>query len=153
MRTNNFRRYLSALYSAKYLYYSDAWVDVPYLVDTSGKKFTGDIYTGAYPRTNSELIVGSGNTPPTEDDYKLENKLDIEETNQTAIFKDKGLILIGNFHNRTSEAVTISEVALQFNNISSKTGSNSGVILSRDLITPITIPSGETRTIQYTIEF
>ena len=139
-----------------YLYnsMSGQHMDIPYLVDTSGKKFTGSIYGGSYPSTVSYLIVGNGNTAPTEDDYNLESPLDIVRT-QRAMWTDKGLILIGVFHNKTSEPVTITEVALKFgiNNYSDTTSGNGYVILSRDLINPITIPSDESRTIQYTIEF
>ena len=149
MKTKNFRNWLCALVSQGTLreYNSSRYeICYPNFVDTSGKRRYDAPVGDGHGLFAGVLTVGTGTTPPTEDDYKLENKVDLKWFNQMPIWHDTSFILVGSFTNNTSEAVTITEVAYQLRY-------NADFIISRDLITPITIPAGETRTIQYTIEF
>lgn len=148
MRTKNFRIYSCALLGiAELIKFDPNLHNSGYynLVDTSGKQTREEVdndragYTGV-------LTVGTGTTPPTEDDYKLGHKVDLTLVKQVPIWDSTNLVLVATFKNNTSEAVRITEVAYQLS-------FNGDFIISRDLITPITIPVGETRTIQYTIEF
>ena len=145
MINNNFRKLLAAGWS--YRFFSDPISFNDTLVDVNGKLVS---YTFLSDRSGSDYVisVGTGTTPPTENDYKLENAVSLTLANKTLVNdKDRTISIIGSIRNQTSEAVTITEVALTIY------GNGHHFIISRDLITPITIPSGEMRTIQYNIEF
>ena len=115
MRTKNFRIYSCAVLSiAELIKYDPDLHNNGYynLVDTSGKQTRVSVdneragYTGV-------LTVGTGTTLPTEDDYKLENKVDLTLVKQVPIWDSTNLILVATFKNNTSEAVRITEVAYQ----------------------------------------
>ena len=144
MINNNFRKLLAT--GCSYRLFSDPIDQLNNtLVGVNGKP-TG--YSFYDRRLSYTISVGTGTTPPTENDYKLENAVSLTLANKTLVNdKDRTISIIGSIRNQTSEAVTITEVALTIY------GNGHHFIISRDLITPITIPSGEMRTIQYNIEF
>ena len=141
MINNNFRKLLAT--GCSYRLFSDPIDQLNNtLVGVNGKP-TG--YSFYDRRLSYTISVGTGTTPPTENDYKLENAVSLTLANKTLVNdKDRTISIIGSIRNQTSEAVTITEVAITIYD---------SFIISRDLITPITIPSGEMRTIQYTIKF
>ena len=141
MINNNFRKLLAT--GCSYRLFSDPIDQLNNtLVGVNGKP-TG--YSFYDRRLSYTISVGTGTTPPTENDYKLENAVSLTLANKTLVNdKDRTISIIGSIKNQTSEAVTITEVAITIYD---------SFIISRDLITPITIPSGEMRTIQYTINF
>ena len=141
MINNNFRKLLAT--GCSYRLFSDPIDQLNNtLVGVNGKP-TG--YSFYDRRLSYTISVGTGTTPPTENDYKLENAVSLTLVNKTLVNdRDRTISIIGSIKNQTSEAVTITEVAITIYD---------SFIISRDLITPITIPSGEMRTIQYTIKF
>lgn len=141
MINNNFRKLLAT--GCSYRLFSDPIDQLNNtLVGVNGKP-TG--YSFYDRRLSYTISVGTGTTPPTENDYKLENAVSLTLVNKTLVNdRDRTISIIGSIKNQTSEAVTITEVAITIYD---------SFIISRDLITPITIPSGEMRTIQYAIEF
>lgn len=59
------------------------------------------------------LFVGSGMTPPSAEDYKLENALNLQVNNQVCSHNATNLTtVIRTFQNNTEENVTINEVGL-----------------------------------------
>lgn len=158
MRTKNFRIYSCAILGLSQQYKDEQQQQAYYTyVNILGeKKNSNRINSENYFSSNVRggiLEVGTGTTPPTEDDYKLENKVDLRLSNQSVILSPPNLVIVGTFKNNTSEAVTITEVAYRLLNRRDELQDNNDFIVSRDLITPITIPADERRTIQYTIEF
>lgn len=157
MRTKNFRTYSCAILGLQQLSKDEPQEYVFYTyVNILGEENNNQINESSYFKGNVRggiLEVGTGTTPPTEDDYKLENKVDLTLSNQSVILSPPNLVIVGTFKNNTSEAVTITEVAYRLLNRNNELQDNNDFIVSRDLITPITIPAGERRTIQYTIEF
>lgn len=157
MRTKNFRIYSCAILGLLQLSKDEPRETVDYTyVNILGEEKNDQINKSSYFQSNVRggiLEVGTGTTPPTEDDYKLENKVDLTLSNQSVILSPPNLVIVGTFKNNTSEAVTITEVAYRLLNRNDRLSDNNDFIVSRDLITPITIPAGERRTIQYTIEF
>ena len=146
MRNNNFRKLFAGVCSYKFfsdpIYYLNNT-----LVNVNGKP-TSYNFKDSGPGSDYVISVGTGTTPPTENDYKLENAVSLTLASQTLVNdKDHTISIIESIKNQTSEAVTITEVALTIQR------NPDHFIISRDLITPITIPSGEMRTIQYNIEF
>ena len=141
MINNNFRKLLAT--GCSYRLFSDPIDQLNNtLVGVNGKP-TG--YSFYDRRLSYTISVGTGTTPPTENDYKLENAVSLTLVNKTLVNdRDRTISIIGSIKNQTSEAVTITEVAITIYD---------SFIISRDLITPITLPSGEMRTIQYTINF
>lgn len=158
MRTKNFRIYSCAILGLSQQMKDERQESAYYTcVNILGeKKNDNQVDSNHYFQSNVRggiLEVGTGTTPPTEDDYKLENKVDLTLSNQSVILSPPNLVIVGTFKNNTSEAVTITEVAYRLLNMDDELQDNNDFIVSRDLITPITIPAGERRTIQYTIEF
>ena len=150
MRNKNFRKMETYLNWA--CVFDHTGNGIPF-VDINGKSITlAKWYNSQYSDFHFALIGGSGSTPPTEDDYKLENPIALTSAGQSILYdKEHTITIVEVLKNASSESVTITEVACKVH------GGNYGGawdwIISRDLITPITIPAGETRTIQYTIEF
>lgn len=124
------------------------------VVATDGKSHAfAKWYNSQYSDFRFALIGGSGSTPPTEDDYNLESPIALSSAGQTFIYDgNHTIIIVEVLKNTSSEAATITEVACKVHGGTSYDWYGD-FIISRDLITPITIPAGETRTIQYTIEF
>lgn len=157
MRTKNFRIYSCAILGLSQQQKDEHQESAYYTyVNILGEKKNNRINSNNYFWSSVRggiLEVGTGTTPPTEDDYKLENKVDLRLSNQSVILSPPNLVIVGTFKNNTSEAVTITEVAYRLLDSNNELQDNNDFIVSRDLITPITIPADERRTIQYTIEF
>jgi len=118
-------------------------------------------YNTNYVATNYiGLAIGSGTTPVTFDDYK------IEQPNTT--LTDGGHYLkVGTGYgnnsicvytqivaNETSDPITISELGVMgAYSVDTPDRSHSQVLYTRDVITPVTIGVGETKTFVLTIDF
>lgn len=106
------------------------------------------------------VSFGAGTTPATLEDYKLENSLSsaqISVNNPSGVSFSRGdtfdeySVSFG-VTNKTSDAITISEVGL-FVSVS-KGSTTSTVLVDRTVLdTPVTIPANETKHIAYTIRF
>ena len=155
MRTKNFRN-LCAQLSYENIFRKNDNDKKATIVDIDGEshQITLDRVS------NVTLIGGGGSTQPTETDYKLENPIALTLVDKTMLYDtEHTLTLVQVWKNASTEPVTITEVACkvyggdQYGQGGISYGWTGDFIISRDLITPITIPVGETRTIQYTIEF
>lgn len=111
--------------------------------------------TGSIDHTQSGVIIGSGTTPPTPNDYKLENRI-TTTTSSSAIFTstadDSGVTFTSVFtiSNTHSEAITIAELGLYGG--ASKAGEAYAFLFDRTVLdTPITIEAGGVGQVTYTI--
>lgn len=114
---------------------------------------------------NPGIWVGSGVTPPTPADYRLESRITSGLSSAIRIdgsFLDANgnpqLKIILTLTNTGSESVTIGEVGFfqnvqMANTASGSSSSNSIVMLDRTVLnTAVTIPAGESAAITYTLK-
>jgi hypothetical protein len=93
--------------------------------------------------------VGTGTTPPTRDDYKMENKI-AEGVAGASVTEDAGIITLTAGFTWTTD-VTISEIGLEwYVNFSGSLPYNCRVLCDRTVLSPpITVPAGTTLTVVY----
>lgn len=144
MLTNNYYNWLQAKYGAS-------------VANNSFKRTTGAEDGGMYfSRTDGMIIVGSGDTQPTRYDYALTEPIDSltllsttrEPTNaQNFDNSSMGQRISTSYRNDTNEAITVKEVSV----VGIGTSSSIRYLVTRDIITPVTIYPGETYTFTVTI--
>ena len=117
-----------------------------------------------FKNMNTGVSFGTGTTPATASDYKLESLLDSTQINvatpSVVSFSrfdayDEYSVTFG-VTNKTAEAITISEVGLAAIPYysGSSTSTRKCVLVDRTVLdTPITIPAGQSKQITYTIRF
>lgn len=95
------------------------------------------------------IIVGSGTTPPTFNDYKMENHLKniLTFSNNTVSTKARVQVLTQSVTNPTSETITINEVGVYGYT------EESCYLLTRSIISPVTLAPNETKTFTVKIDF
>ena len=112
---------------------------------------SNNTWIGFYPN----FVVGSGTTPVTGDDYKVEEEIvsglaceavtaSVDEATHTVIFRKT-------LRNTSEENITISEVGLT-GAVRANTASAQALIYREVLQTPVTIAPGESATICMAIE-
>lgn len=113
--------------------------------------------------TQSGFVVGTGTTPATVNDYKLESQITsgLSSSGSTAFYRfdDAGFerVMSCVITNTSSEAITISEVGKvasinYFKTETATTTTSGATLIERNVLdTPVTIPAGEHKTITYTI--
>ena len=131
---------------------------------TDGAKKTTSIVDDKPPfkQMNTGVSFGTGTTPATASDYKLESTLDstqITVSNPSAVSYSRGdtyeeySVTFG-VTNKTSNAITISEIGLTAVPYYSNSGTSVYVLVDRTVLeTPVTIPAGQSKQITYTIRF
>ena len=116
-----------------------------------------------FKNMNTGVSFGTGTTPATASDYKLESLLDSTQINvatpSVVSFSrfdayDEYSVTFG-ITNKTVEAITISEVGLTAVPYYSSSGTTSVYVLVDHTVldTPVTIPAGQSKQITYTIRF
>ena len=102
------------------------------------------------------IFLGKGTTPPTPSDYNFETKIEnITYTTSNASFVKTGTKLIYSavINNTGSSSFSFSEVALG-NWYSAVGGGNSTtILLTRDVISPVTVEAGKSKTVTVVIDF
>lgn len=109
--------------------------------------------------SNSGMFFGSGTTPATEEDYKLENLigfsdagLSVVSTNLAHIVNDNTLyVYTYTVQNNSSEPITISESALISSIYYYAQNKVITFVWARDTFEPVTLEPGETRPFTMTI--
>nr|DAM10745.1 MAG TPA: Intracellular proteinase inhibitor [Caudoviricetes sp.] len=136
-------------YSTKYVS-ENTWKYVQSLfVSTSLRSLTTGEGTG--------MFLGTGNTPATQDDYKLENMIEFANDGLTVLSETLNHMVDDNtfynyvltVKNNSTEAITISESGMI-----SKVNSfdiNETFLWARDTFEPVTLEPGETRPFSMTI--
>ena len=103
------------------------------------------------------ILLGKGTTPPTPSDYNFETAIEgASYTATNASFYRTGtkLIYSGVINNTGSSSFSFSEVAL--GNYYGSTNGNTNVtviLLTRDVISPVTVEAGKSKTITVVIDF
>ena len=110
------------------------------------------------------IWIGSGTTPPTADDYSLEERITSNASGTATISGDyidsdgnPTLKMVVTITNTGSDSITISEIGF-FQSINAATsvsasGSDAVFMLDRTLLnTPVSIPAGESAAITYTLK-
>ena len=115
----------------------------------TGARCNSDLY-GRY--NGFVLFVGTGDTPPTPDDYKLENAVELGVLTASCIHYANGRTIVSReFFNNTDENVTIKEIGCY---IFANTSPNQPLIMiaRKVLPNPVVIPEGQNYTFTYTID-
>lgn len=111
--------------------------------------------TGALYTYNVGIALGSGTTQPTKEDYKIETPITTltssgasNNIRRTGVYSSDYIITATqSVVNNTSNNITISEIGLFF-------GTSTGcVLLTRDVITPVTLAVGESKTFILSVDF
>ncbi len=105
------------------------------------------------------VVIGSGTTPPTNDDYKLESQYDtsvfLHSSTSITITDEEGYVvlrIIRTFTNVSGSPQTIGEVGL-ICRTSTHEVTNALILIARDVLsTPITVNDGESALIRYVIK-
>lgn len=111
--------------------------------DSTTSTFTGQLMN------KIGIIVGSGTTPPIFNDYKMENHLlnTLTFSNNTVSKKARVQVLTQSVTNPTSETITINEVGVY------GYAENGCYLLTRSIISPVTLAPNETKTFTVKIDF
>ena len=124
--------------------------------DSSGYYLYVEVDAGDY---GAGVLIGSGTTPPSNDDYKLESKYDTSVFNYgsvsvSSVVEEEGYVKIKiarQFTNISGSEKTINEVGLAAYTQSS--GGYTKFLIARDVLDqPITLADGEIIIIRYVIK-
>ena len=113
--------------------------------------------------SNPGIFIGSGSTPPTENDYKLENMITSGFTGAVTYshHMNEGvhsLVYDITITNTSDSPITISEVGYAVtvacaSSIGSTSTSNATILYDRTVLpTPVTIAAGDFESIRYTLK-
>lgn len=120
-------------------------------------------YTGStssstvYYSNTIAMLVGTGTTSPTKDDYKLEAQIELESRRDICYFNPSGkLVLARDFRNNTEGSVSINELGIYLvccrygNSISNQLVST--FLIAREVLeSPVTLAVGDSEFFTYTI--
>lgn len=102
------------------------------------------------------IFLGKGTTPPSPSDYNFETAIEgasYTSTNASFVRAGTKLIYSAVINNTGSSSFSFSEVALGnwYNAISG--GKSTTVLLTRDVISPVTVEAGKSKTVTVVIDF
>lgn len=104
------------------------------------------------------MVLGTGDTPPTVEDYKLSGELitDLTFQGQPTLDDNNSLTYSILVTNANEQPITIKEVCLAIGTASTSSSSSSvaAALLTRDVLaTPVTLNTGDSKTFSITIDF
>lgn len=102
------------------------------------------------------IFLGKGTTQPTPSDYNFETKIDgvtYTTTNSSFVQRGTSLIYSSVITNTGNSSFSFSEVALGNYYSAVASGDSTTVLLTRDVISPVTIEAGKSKTITIVIDF
>lgn len=111
---------------------------------------------GYYSNTIA-MLVGTGTTSPTKDDYKLEAQVELESRRDICYFNPSGkLVLARDFRNNTEGSVSINELGIyliccRYSSSASYQLVNTFLIAREVLESPVTLAVGDSEFFTYTI--
>lgn len=103
------------------------------------------------------MLVGTGTTSPTKDDYKLEAQIELESRRDICYFNPSGkLVLARDFRNNTEGSVSINELGIylvcgRYSNSTSNQLVSTFLIAREVLESPVTLAVGDSEFFTYTI--
>lgn len=143
-------------------YYKKSYIGFPNM-HGDGNDIINDTDTTAYAWTQSSPLIfcGTGTTPPTREDIKLENCISDFKKQSTTLSCELGKLHINVvFKNLADHEITINELGLyrifsQAHDSYQKSSiANNGILIARRVLDePITVQANETFSINYTIDF
>lgn len=102
------------------------------------------------------MVLGTGETPPTIEDYKLSGELitGLTYQGQPTLNDNNSLTYSILVTNNTEQPVTIKEVCLAVGTDNQSSSSGAAALLTRDVLaTPVTLNTGDSKTFSITIDF
>ena len=102
------------------------------------------------------IFLGKGTTPPTPSDYNFETKIEgatYTTTNASFVQTGTKLIYSAVINNTGSSSFSFSEVALGNWYNPQSGGETTVILLTRDVISPVTVEAGKSKTVTVVIDF
>ena len=133
--------------------------DSSYSTPNNGGVSLDKITTGGYNLDGTPIwfiLLGKGTTPPTPSDYNFETAIEgatYTRTNASFVQTGTKLIYSGVINNTGSSSFSFSEVALGYWYPHTGSGSNTVILLTRDVISPVTVEAGKSKTVTVVIDF
>ena len=98
------------------------------------------------------IILGTGTTPPTYSDYKMENyNTGVTYSNSTASWSAPNVIITESATNNSDANIIVSELGVF--GLEDGSASYKRILLTRNVIEPVTIKPNETKTFTVKINF
>ena len=100
------------------------------------------------------IALGTGTTPPTYSDFRIETPVESSgySNNSYSISADCQQVLTQSYTNKSSEDIIVTELGLFVTD--SDTNTNAGkILLTRNVISPVTIKPNETKTFTIKIDY
>lgn len=119
-------------------------------------KFYNTADTSSWNPAYSYMVLGTGDTPPTVEDYKLSGELITSLTyqGQPTLDDNNSLTYSILVTNNTEQPVTIKEVCLALGTETISDNSGAAALLTRDVLpNPVTLNVGDSKTFSITIDF
>ena len=125
------------------------------------KSVSGSVYdntTGANGIDTSGyykgIALGTGTTPPTYQDFKIEAPVESSgySNNSYSISADCQQVLAQSYTNKSSEDIIVTELGL-FATDTNTNPNSAKVLLTRNVISPVTIKPNETKTFTIKIDY
>ena len=100
------------------------------------------------------IVLGTGTTPPTYNDFKIETPVESSgySNNSYSVSADCQQVLTQSYTNKSSEDITVTELGL-FVSDTNVSESYAKVLLTRNVISPVTIKPNETKTFTIKIDY
>ena len=157
MLTNNYYIMLGSYYSGNNLTGVDTAGESASYVARDMAKVSSRINEGNTPdyyepNAGNFMLLGTGTTPPTIDDYKLDSFVELTVVNSSQTYLNKkGRILTytRTFVNSTSEAITITELGMYIG----KPNADKPHLTAREVLSePVVIQPGESKAFTFTLK-
>lgn len=100
------------------------------------------------------IVLGTGTTPPTYSDFRIETPVESSgySNNSYSISADCQQVLTQSYTNKSSEDITVTELGLFISDADSNEN-YAKVLLTRNVISPVTIKPNETKTFTIKIDY
>lgn len=122
------------------------------IYSATGETYTETGYNDSRFGKYKGIILGTGTTPPTYSDYKMENyNTGLTYSNAAVSWSAPNFILTESATNNTDANIIVSEVGVFGTDETSNTYQR--ILYTRSLIEPVTIKPGETKTFTVKINF
>lgn len=126
------------------------------IYSVSGSKYSNTTGTNGIDTLGSYkgIVLGTGTTPPTYQDFKIETPVESSgySNNSYSISADFQQVLTQSYTNKSSEDIIITELGL-FVTKSISNENYAKVLLTRNVISPVTIKPNETKTFTIKIDY
>lgn len=130
--------------------------DIGALYSMSGSMYSNEVGSDGISTIGPYrgIALGTGTTPPTYSDFRIETPVEPSgySNNSYSISADCQQVLTQSYTNKSSEDITVTELGL-FVCDSGTYSSYTKVLLTRNVISPVTIKPNETKTFTIKIDY